>query len=264
MRHLAGSSWVIEGPTNLGVIENNGEVILIDSGNDKESGRKINKLLNEKGWRLRAIINTHSNADHIGANDYLQRMTGCEIWAPAIEQAFIEYPQLESSFLWGGFPVKEMTSKFFQAKPSKVSKILDPQAYSGSEQFRIVALPGHFFNMVGVLTVDKVFFLADCMFGENILSKYCIPFVYDVAGYKETLHRVGETEAEFYVMSHGEVLMDIGPAVHQNLAIVAEIEEKIVEIVAEPLGFDEVLQRIADHFGITLDYGQFADRKSVV
>jgi len=76
---LTEHTWLLPGPTNIGMVVRDGEVYLIDSGNDKDAGRRIRKVLDEKGWNLKGIINTHSNADHIGANDYLQRLTGCEI-----------------------------------------------------------------------------------------------------------------------------------------------------------------------------------------
>ena len=43
MKQLTDSTWVLEGPTDIGFIERNNELILIDSGNDKESGRKLNR-----------------------------------------------------------------------------------------------------------------------------------------------------------------------------------------------------------------------------
>ena len=185
-------------------------------------------------------------------------MTGCEIWGTPMERAFIEHPQLEASFLWGGYPVKEMTSKFFQAKPSKVTKLLNAPSDLEDQRFSVIDLPGHFFNMIGVRSFDKVLYLADCMFGDNILKKYRIPFVYDVASYKDTLHKVAGINADYYVMSHGEVQTDIGPAIRQNLAAVEEIEEKILALVSVPQTFDAVLQQVADSFMLTLDYGQFA------
>ena len=40
--------------------------------------------MEREGWSLHAIINTHSNADHIGGNKYLMQQTGCRIYASSI------------------------------------------------------------------------------------------------------------------------------------------------------------------------------------
>ena len=64
----------------------------------------MRKLLDERGWKLKAIYNTHSNADHIGGNKYLQAQTGCQIFAPGIECAFTNYPILERPFCTAAIP----------------------------------------------------------------------------------------------------------------------------------------------------------------
>lgn len=92
--------YYIQSPAKIGLVKLDGnDVCLIDSGNDKETGRKIRQILDANGWRLRAIYNTHSNADHIGGNKYLQTQTGCDIFAPGIERDFTVHPVLEPSFL---------------------------------------------------------------------------------------------------------------------------------------------------------------------
>lgn len=86
---------------------------LIDSGSDKDAGRRVRKVLDANGWKLRAIYNTHSNADHIGGNQYLQRQTSCAIYAPGIDCAFTRHPVLEPSYLYGRhFPPKALRHKF--------------------------------------------------------------------------------------------------------------------------------------------------------
>lgn len=64
----------------------------------KDAGRKVRQHLDANGWRLVAIYNTHSNADHIGGNKYLQSQTGCRIYASGIECDFTRHPILEPSF----------------------------------------------------------------------------------------------------------------------------------------------------------------------
>ena len=91
---------------------NDTDVCLIDSGNDKEAGRKVRQRCSTK---TTAIYNTHSNADHIGGNQYLQNQTGCKVYAPGIECDFTRHPVLEPSFLYGGYPPNDLRHKFLMA-----------------------------------------------------------------------------------------------------------------------------------------------------
>ena len=59
-------SYYINAPVKIGVyLAEENQVYLIDSGNDKDAGRKLRQLLEKQGWTLRAILNTHSNADRL-------------------------------------------------------------------------------------------------------------------------------------------------------------------------------------------------------
>ncbi len=75
-----------------------------------KAGKKVRRILDEKGWNLSGVLNMHSNADHIGGNQYLQQQTGCKVYSSGIEKAFTEYPILEPSFLYGGYPCKTVKS----------------------------------------------------------------------------------------------------------------------------------------------------------
>ena len=89
LNQIGESSYYINCPAKIGIYKSNDtDVYLIDSGNDKDAGRKVRKILSENGWNLKGIINTHLNADQIGGNKYLQQQTGCKIFADGIEAAF--------------------------------------------------------------------------------------------------------------------------------------------------------------------------------
>ena len=145
------NSYYIQSPAKIGLVRlgDTDEVCLIDSGNDKDAGRKVRPILDAHGWKLKAIYNTHSNADHIGGNKYLQGQTGCRIYAPGAEQAFTRYPVLEPAFLYGGYPCKDLRHKFLMAQESG-AEVLTPEALP--EGFQVLPLPGHFFDMAGYRT----------------------------------------------------------------------------------------------------------------
>ena len=105
--------YYINCPAKIGVyVADKDHVYLVDSGNDKDAGRKVRQILDKNGWHLAAILNSHSNADHIGGNRYLQGQTGCKVYSGGIEAAFTKSPVLEPSFLYGGYPCKDLRHKF--------------------------------------------------------------------------------------------------------------------------------------------------------
>lgn len=178
-------NFYIQSPAKIGIhLDEDNQVYLIDSGNDKDAGRKIRQILDKQGWKLKAILNTHSNADHIGGNKYLQKQTGCKIYAPGIDCAFTRHPLLEPSFLYGGFPPKDLRHKFLMAQESD-AEYLAPETLPAG--MRILPLPGHFFDMVGFVTDDGIAYLADCLSSRETLEKYQIGVVYDVGADRKSV-----------------------------------------------------------------------------
>ncbi len=113
--------------------------------------RTSRQILDKNGWHLAAILNTHSNADHIGGNRYLQGQTGCKVYSGGIEAAFTKYPVLEPSFLSGGYPCKDLRHKFLMAQESDVVDFSDE---SFPKEIEVIPLPGHFFDMAGFRMPD--------------------------------------------------------------------------------------------------------------
>lgn len=248
-------SYYIQSPAKIGLVRlNDQDVCLIDSGNDKEAGRKVRQILDSNGWHLTAVYNTHSNADHIGGNQYLQKQTGCKIYAPGIECAFTRYPLLEPSFLYGAFPPKELRHKFLLAQDSDAQELT---AASLPDGFEMIPLPGHFFDMVGFRTPDDVVYLADCLSGKETLDKYQIGFIYDVGEYLKTLERVKNMQAKLFVPSHAAAGEDIVSLAQYNIDKVLEIAEKIVSICEEPVCFESVLQKLFADYDLTMNFEQY-------
>ncbi len=253
--HIKGNSYYIQSPAKIGLIKlNENDVCLIDSGNDKDAGRKVRQILDANSWKLSAIYNTHSNADHIGGNQYLQKQTECKIYAPDIECAFTQYPLLEPSFLYGGFPPKDLKHKFLMAQESNAEPIDESVLPDG---WQTISLPGHFFNMVGFRTADNVVYLADCLSSKETLDKYQIGFIYDVGSYIKTLEMVKQLEADIFVPSHAEITENIVPLAQLNIDKAYEIADKITDICKEPLCFEQILQKIFTEYNLTMTFEQY-------
>ena len=248
--------YYLQSPAKIGLVRlNDTDVCLIDSGSDKDAGRKVRQLLDANGWRLTAIYNTHSNADHIGGNQYLQRQTGCRIYAPGIECCFTRHPVLEPAFLYGGFPPKDLRHKFLMAQESDAQPLTLEVLPQG---FGLLPLPGHFFDMVGFRTPDDVVYLADCLSSRETLDKYQIGFVYDVAAYLQTLEAVKAMSARCFVPAHAPACEDIAPLAQYNLDKVAEIAEVILDLCREPLCFEALLRKLFARYDLAMNFEQYA------
>ncbi len=256
LEQVGQDSFYIQSPAKIGLFRiDEAEVCLIDSGSDKEAGRKVRQILDKNNWRLTAIFNTHSNADHIGGNKYLQGQTNCRIYAPGIDCDFTNHTILEPAFLYGGFPPKELRHKFLLAQESQAKPLVQERLPDGME---MIALPGHFFDMVGFRTEDDVVYLADCLSSRATLEKYQISFVYDVAAYLATLEQVKTMQAALFVPAHAEPTEDIAPLAQYNIDKVHEIADRIVEFCREPAGFEAVLRRLFLDYGLVMNFEQYA------
>lgn len=169
---ITDRSWYIDCPAKIGVYDAGDGVYIVDAGSDKDAGRRVRKTLDEQGWKLRGILVTHSNADHIGGCQYLQRQTGCKIFAPGIEAQFTRAPILEPSFLYGGYPPKPLRHKFLMAQPSDCLDVTDAEF---PKDVQVIPLPGHFFDQCGYLMPDGTAFIADCVSSPETLEKYVFP-----------------------------------------------------------------------------------------
>lgn len=251
----APRTWYIQCPAKMGIWQlNETDAVLIDSGNDKDAGRKVQKILDAQGWTLRCILNTHANADHNGGNALLQQRLGAPAYAPGIDASITSHPILEPAFLYGGYPCKALRNKFLLSQPSRCEELTPDKLPEGLAS---IPLPGHFFDMCGFRTADGVWFLADCLSGANIVEKYHVNFIYDVAAYLETLDKVCQLEGRLFIPAHAEPVEDIRPLAERNQAKVREIIDYLLTVCKEPLCFEDVLQKIFTHYGLTMDFNQY-------
>ncbi len=250
MKEVSSGIFYLKGGTNVGIISDDGEAIVIDTGLDDDYGRKILKRLQERGLVLRAVINTHSHADHIGGNNFLQKRTSCKIYCPEEERFFVEFPEFEAFYLSSGSrPLKGLKNKFICAKPSNVDRGLSPgeEVKLGNKTLKIISLRGHSPGQIGV-EVEGVLFCADSFFSEELLKKYKIPFFSDVKEAAESLKFLLNSKYSFYVPCHVQPAEDIQEVVEKNLRRIEEIKEKVEE-ECKGIWLEEIISKVISSLG---------------
>lgn len=252
---VSENCYYIQSPAKIGLVKlSDYEVCLIDSGSDKDAGKKALQHITANGWTLSAIYNTHSHADHIGGNKLIQERTGCRIFAPGIECDFTNHPILEPAFLYGGNSFGELRHKFLFASESHAKPLTKDAMPSG---LSLIPLAGHSFDMVGFRTSDDIVYLADSLSSKDTLDKYKVGFIYDVGAYLQTLEEIKNMQAKLFIPSHAEPTGNIAPLAQYNIDAVNAIAEKIVALCKEPICFEKLLQKLFDEYDLTMNYQQY-------
>lgn len=271
--NISDCIYYISGPTNIGIIEERlsdtkSNLYMIDSGCNTEDGKRIfteiTEYFSKKDITIKAIINTHSHADHCGANNYIQQKTNCEIWITENEQGSLINPFLQPIISWGGNPLPEINSSYYVAEktvPNKIINTNEKLTLNNGIKLSFINLPGHYFEMIGILCEDnnkKVLFASDGIFGRKNIGKYWIPFLYDVKEFKNSLDTISSLNADFCIPGHGEPTSQIEETVELNKIAIISNEQCILEALKyKEQTQEDILKYVADKNEINLHIAQY-------
>lgn len=252
---ISDSDYYIESPTRIGVIRlNETDVCLIDSGFNKDVGKRVKKILDQNGWNLKSIYVTHAHSDHIGANKYLQEQTGCKIYANGMDCDLTNHTILGTSLLYGGCPFDELKHRLLYAPESKAEPLTENVLPTG---FKILNLSGHTADMVGYITPDNTVFLADALCSAETVDKYKITYIYNVEDYLKTLERIKSLKANVFIPCHIRPSDNITDLAQYNIIKVYEVADTILKICKSPVCFEELLQKLFQEYNIKMNQQQY-------
>lgn len=250
---LTDSTYYFDLPTKIGVyLKDEKNVVLIDSGVNEKTAKRVLGEIEARGWRLDFIINTHSHTDHAGGNRFLCESTGCKAYAPEVENILIEYPDVEATLVYGGFPCRDFRKRFMNTEPSKTYDISEAPLPEGMETF---PLYGHTAHMIGVKTPDNVYFIADVVNSEATLERAVICYLYDIDTQLETLENLKRLDGKLCVPAHAEVTENVAYLAEINKENIRIISESILELLREkPMTTEDVVSALSNKFGLKLDF----------
>lgn len=240
------------GGVNCAIVDlGEGIALLVDSGQDKEHGRRLRRAFEELQLEPRVILSTHSHADHYGGNAYLlRRYPEAEVWAPEVEAEIIRSPLLEPIYLFhGAKPLPELKSKWLMADPSPVHRVIGAgELELNNVPLTLLDVRGHAHRQLAVL-VDGVLLATDALFGEEALAKHPFPFAQDVAGQLASAESLRALAPTVVLPGHGDPTPDLSSLIDANVAAIERASLAVKRAVGSGRTTDEVVATATTELG---------------
>ncbi|MFA9398424.1 MAG: MBL fold metallo-hydrolase [Clostridiaceae bacterium] len=260
LNKINGNTYYINSHTNIGIYSfKNKNALLIDSEINNSNARKIDDVLTLNKLHPKYIINTHSHIDHCGGNHYFQdNYPGVLVYASTIDRVLMENSFINSSIVFSGNPTK---NSFDNNTSLKVDYSIDLGLNKiNDEKFNIIPLYGHTLGQIGIITSDRVCFLGDSIFSDEILSKYSFPYLFDIEKSMDTLSKIKEIDCDYFVLSHSEKILnkdEIQILATKNLANINNYLEQILELLDQPLSREDIVESLSILNSLSMSYNNY-------
>lgn len=252
---LTPSAYHLRGGANAGLIVHDGRALLVDTGLDRDTAKKVLRHVESLKVQLAAVAITHAHADHFGGAAAVRARTGAPVYAPALEAAVVENPILEPIYLFSGaLPPAELRHKFTLAEACPVDGLL-----SAGEQIiagvpvRCIPAPGHAPNQM-MIAGGGACFVADALFAPEVLRKHGIPFYVDIDQALATLAALPDLDGCYtaFVPGHGPAVSRSAPWAAENRQRLLAIREAVAGALALTSDLGAIVGRVADELAAAI------------
>ncbi|WXR61661.1 MBL fold metallo-hydrolase [Peptostreptococcaceae bacterium AGR-M142] len=263
MIKIKSRNYYIKGGTNTGLyIFKDKYCVLIDPGISNARGNRIIKFLKDNNIRPKGIIITHEHSDHYGATKRItEEFSGCKVYSSIECKKIIKDPNIYMHYTCGGESNK-IFEKFFSNRNFIIEDIeeLGQNIKLNDHKFEIVSLKGHSNGQIGILTEEKVFFIGDALFDEDILKKYNLPYLFSVKEQLNTLDIIKNIDFEYLVLGHSKFILNKEDAldlIELNKKNIYKYIDLAKELLEEPLTKEDLLSQIIILNELKLNYKEY-------
>jgi len=248
LKALTDRVQVLIGPVNVGLILlSNDRVAIIDTGLDRRYGKHVLDFLSDYRYKVDLILNTHSHADHIGGNAYIQNEVKCKIFGGEKESLICENPLIQAIALFGGCPFPELMNHMIMAEPFHSEPLLEQVFKIDDLEIQIIDLPGHSIDQKGFV-VNDVAFVADSLFSQQTIIKHKLLYIYDPLEHVSTLKKLKKLNAKWFIGGHFPPLTNLDILLNENIRHIQEAFQTTKDLLSGPQPMDQIIKEFLGHF----------------
>jgi glyoxylase-like metal-dependent hydrolase (beta-lactamase superfamily II) len=252
---VAEAAYQLRGGSNAGVIVQDGQAVLVDTGLDRDTARRILRALEGLQVRIGAVVITHAHADHSGGAATIRARTGAAVYAAGMEAAVVAHPLFEPLYLFSGaMPPAELRHKFTLAEACPVDGLLEPGEHViAGVPLRVIPAPGHAPDQV-MIAGGGACFVADACLAPEVLHKHGIPFCVQIDQAIATLAGLSALDGTYaaFVPGHGPAVERIAGWADENVARLAEIREAVAAGLERSNELGEIVRFTAERLGVEI------------
>lgn len=278
MKKIANNTYFIKGGTNTGVYTYKNNAVIIDPGLAGARPKRILKKIDDAGFELKYILNTHEHDDHYGGCGQIKEQKPSVInVSSAYGKIYIENPILFPTYIVGGNCCEIMinASKMKERDITTVDKVISEGIFDletgenfeddgrklKENEIRVVDLKGHTEGSMGFITPDGVFFIGDLLVGEEMLEKFDFLFIFNIAKQFESLKKLENIEFEKIVLGHSKEVFDRNETkilIQKNRDALEKYINQTKKILEnKEMGYDNILKYIITENNLKCNYKEY-------
>ncbi|MFC7321239.1 MBL fold metallo-hydrolase [Halobacillus campisalis] len=236
---------------NIGYITDGTTGLLIDTGIDTSSVKKVERELHRQQLPLTHLFITHAHADHYGGAAYLQKNYNIHTIAPEFEAAILQNPKLEPLYLFAGNdPLPELQNKFLQGAAMQVdTEVQQGELKAGTLRLRAIAAPGHSYHQLCILAYD-ILFAADAYFSSDQLSKHKIPYITDAEAAIQSLKMLQDIDCKGALPGHGVYEEDFQATVQDNIDYHEKLLVWLDRYIDQPVTHESIVASMCEAYKV--------------
>lgn len=230
------------------------DIIMIDSGWADGEQKGISKLLQEGGYQVKGIINTHAHIDHSGNNVYLKEKYGALIAMSKVE-ARICSSLINLKMYYYRHTLTDVEKYYGHMVCETDIEIREDQnsLYMCGIKFKVCHTPGHSPGHICIITPDGVAYVGDALITDVVMKSAKLPYAHVLRRDLASKEKLKSLKCDKYVVAHKGIFDNIHKLIDVNIGFYKLRADKVLREISYMMTMEDLLKIVVQKWGIIVN-----------